>query len=107
MKDIKEILVLVKEEFNNPMLLGEEEYYYNCLCDVITLLRKNNIISDEELFLFDDYWDNYSKTHKVFYGINDEKILSKDRDSSNSYYGWPEGLKKGRNRWLNKHIKIN
>lgn len=93
MKTIKEILVLIKEEFNR--------INYGGLCITALRLRKLNKITPEEYYLWVGYWIAYSRTRKVFYNYKGEKTPDK------AQYAWIPRLKKNRNNWIDKHIKLN
>lgn len=93
MRTIKEILVIIKEEFNIR--------YYNGLCNTTYNLCIKNKITYDEYLLWKDYWEDYAKTQMVFYYYAGDKTLD------NTYWAWRVGLKKPRNNWLDKHIKLN
>lgn len=98
MKTIKEILILVKKEFNRNLLDG---YEYIGLCETVSGLSYYNIITPTERLKFNNYWDKYAKTHKQFYDIYGNKI------NDNWMLAWKPYSKPYRNKWLNKHIKLN
>ena len=91
MKTIKEILILVKKEFNKP------KKEYPGLCRVGTILYRKKILTKEEYYLYDKY-------------IRDSKEYKEWEKGERSQYGlyvWKKYMKTDRNKWMNKHIALN
>ena len=106
MRELSELLKIAKKEYNKVNI------EYAGLCGLFMTMYFEDIITADEHKLLKDYIDNYlSKEHKFFYHMDkynfNVKQYYKDRLYSKGAYGWKPGLKGARNKWLDRHIKLN
>jgi hypothetical protein len=88
-KTIKELLILLKKEYTRMMKFDQDTY---ALCYSCEKLNQNNTINLIELKMLEKYLHLYSPNSH--YG-------------QTSAYWYRLSNSSSRQRWLNKHIKLN
>ena len=104
MRGLFELLKIAKEEFNNV------NKGYTSLCNMFVHIYIDEIITTDEYTLLKVFINNYlTKEHKFFYHVDmsGPPKFYKNRLYSTGAYAWKPNLKGSRNRWLDKHIKLN
>ncbi|MCK4518451.1 hypothetical protein KAT92_06745 [Candidatus Babeliales bacterium] len=105
MKNLKEIAILVKEEFNNPKLLKNEKYAG--LCIVIMTLVHNKITTVDEVNQLSDVIDfELNKRTKIYLFGSGDKFRKQEHTNNNSdrAYIWKPFVTTARNKFLDKII---
>jgi len=98
-KSLKELLELVKENFNADTRIG--------LCDSIYALNFINTITEIERDKINKYLKEYGSTLKSYYIFKSlTTVVKTDLFSDNVYY-WHPYFKKSRIEWLDENIKLN
>lgn len=110
MKTIKQILILVRQEIIDQTYFTtttESKVYYG-LCQVAGYLFKENKLTSFELNIFNQYWNTYAQTVKVFYRFKDDNVKGiVIKTLGNGWYHWIPRNKPPRINWLDRHIKLN
>ena len=102
--ELLEILKLVKQEMlerKHVYQLDERGPFYIGICAAVQTLRNNNIIAGNDFTLIHSYVKSVTKTRKVFYNCNGEKVSDKNQ------FVWSPFNIEPRIKWLDKHIKLN
>ena len=103
MKTIKEILILIRDEFDNPK---NKDCIHNGFCSARTELRWMNKINAQEYNLFDEFYEKAVKNRTIFWTVlwESEKIKINDCENKLGYYLFKSRDKTRRLKWINKHI---
>ena len=110
-KPIKEILEIVKREFNEGIYLCYDKSYRG-MCDVVDELVCNDVLTNKESIKFEKYLsDNTTEITRGYPFIDSEELYKRDGCSLYSVdeFGiwlWKPYDKTPRNKWLDKHIEL-